>query len=75
MVVVGGVSVVRIALTLVELPELNLRTRSRSNLSREGVGEFRWDAKSSFLRSASRRFRILWMTIIRLLRGDYISRL
>lgn len=66
----GGVSVVRIALTLVELPELtelNLRTRSRSNLSREGVGEFRWDAKSSFLRSASRRFRMLWMTIIRCL--------
>jgi hypothetical protein len=61
---VGGESDARTALTLPELPEDNLRTRSRSAFSREGVGEFRADAKSSFLRRASRRLRILWMTIV-----------
>ena len=44
------------------LPELVRRTLSRSHLSMDGVGEFRCDAKSSFLRNESRRFRILWMT-------------
>lgn len=39
-----GESVTRTAETLLVLPELNLRTRSRSSFSREGVGEFRWDA-------------------------------
>lgn len=42
---------------LLLLPLLSLRRRSRS--FSEGVGELRWDAKSSFLRSASRRLRML----------------
>lgn len=45
---------------LLVLPLLSLRRRSRS--FSDGVGELRWDAKSSFLRSASSRLRILWIT-------------
>ena len=47
---------------LLLLPLLSRRRRSRS--FSEGVGELRCDAKSSFLRSASRRLRILWITTI-----------
>ena len=49
----------RTAPALPELPELN---RLSPVFSRDGVGEFRCEAKSSFLRSASRRLRILTMT-------------
>ena len=58
-VVVGLVGESRTALLLL-LPLLNRRTRSRS--FSDGVGELRWDAKSSFLRSVSKRLRILRMT-------------
>lgn len=34
----------RTAPALPVLPELNRRTRSRSAFSRDGVGEFRWEA-------------------------------
>ena len=57
-----SLGVPRLALPLPVLAELVRLTRTRSSLSRDGDGELRCDAISSFDRRTSSRFRILTRT-------------